>query len=270
MSKNKQLNILITGAGSGIGKAIMEKYLNNNHKVYAIDLKEIEQRENLISFKADITNKNQLIEIKNNLNNVSFDLIINVAGIHKMASLVEDDYEIMKQLLEINLNGPILINNIFYPHLKKEGTIIIVTSEVAYLDPMPFNGLYNISKTALDSYSQALRQELNLIGQKVITFRPGAIQTPLCNNSINDTINLAEKTILYHNQANNFSKIMKKFMGTPLKPEKLANKIYNVSLKKRPKYIYKIHHNFGLVLLNILPLRLQCFIIKKLLNKGIK
>lgn len=270
MKSNKQLNILITGAASGIGKAIMNKYLANHHKVFAIDLNEISENENLISYQADITKKEQLNEIKNNLNNIQFDLIINVAGIHKMASLVEDDSEIIKKLIDINLYGSMLVNNIFYQHLKKNGTIIIITSEVAYLDPMPFNGLYNISKTALDSYSQALRQELNLIGQKVITFRPGAILTPLSNNSITDTINLANETILYQKQANNFSKLMLKFMGKPLKPEKLADKIYKVSLKKNPKYIYKIHQNFGLVFLNLLPLRMQCFIIKKLLNKGTK
>ena len=47
--------------------------------------------------------------------------------------------------------------------LKENGRIIITTSEVAPLAPMPFNGIYNVTKTALDSYSQALRQELNLI-----------------------------------------------------------------------------------------------------------
>ena len=70
-----------------------------------------------------------------------------------------------------------------------------MTSEVASLDPMPFNGLYNVSKTALDSYSQALRQELNLLGQVVITIKPGSIETPLSEGSLVDTKNLAENTI---------------------------------------------------------------------------
>ena len=159
-----------------------------------------------------------------------------------------------------------LVNNVFHSKLNKKGKIIIVTSEVAGFDPMPFNGLYNISKTALDCYAQALRQELNLIGQKVITIRPGAIETPLSNNSMVDTKHLADNTTLYKKQAGKFVNIAEKFKGTPLKPEVLARLIYKVSLKKNPKYVYKKHQNLGLVLLNLLPLRLQCAIIKILLG----
>ena len=183
-----------------------------------------------------------------------------------MASLVENDYNQMKKVIDINLCGTMLVNNVFHDRLDKKGRIIIVTSEVASFDPMPFNGLYNISKTALDCYAQALRQELNLIGQKVITIRPGAIETPLSNNSMVDTKYLADTTKLYKKQANKFVNIATKFMGKPLKPEVLAKLIYNVSFKKNPKYIYKKHQNIGLVLLDILPLRLQCAVIKLLLK----
>ena len=153
-----------------------------------------------------------------------------------------------------------------YPSLKSDGRIIIVTSEVASLDPLPFNGLYNVSKTALDCYAQSLRQELNLLNQKVITIRPGAIKTPLSDNSLVDIDNLSNETKLYNKQAKKFLSISKKFMGTPLSPMKLAKKIYKVTNKKHPKYIYNVHRNFGLVLLSILPKRLQCFIIKLLLK----
>ena len=261
-------NVLITGAASGIGKAIKDYYLSNGHNVYALDINKIEDQSNLVSFVADITSKDSLEGIKKYLldNNIELDIIINVAGIHKMASLVENDYNQMKKVIDINLCGTMLINNVFHDRLVKNGRIIIVTSEVASFDPMPFNGLYNVSKTALDCYAQALRQELNLIGQKVITIRPGAIETPLSGNSMVDTQKLADETTLYKKQANKFVNIATKFMGKPLKPEVLAKLIYKVSLKKSPKYIYKKHQNIGLVLLSVLPLKLQCAIIKMILN----
>ena len=56
-------------------------------------------------------------------------------------------------------------------------------------------------------------------------------------------------------------------MGRPLKPSKLAKKMYKIINKKHPKYIYTIHPSIGLVLLNILPKKIQCAIIKMLLNK---
>lgn len=260
--------VLITGAASGIGKAVKNYFLNKGYFVIGLDIIKMADEENLDSYVVDITNQEELERIKELIerDHPTLDAIINIAGIHKMASLVENNFNDLKSVININLLGTILINNIFYSTLSSNGRIIIVTSEVANLDPMPFNGLYNISKTALDTYSQALRQELNLLGQKVITIRPGAIETPLSKASLKDTERLAQKTILYQKQAHRFLKLTLKFIGKTLKPEKLAKLIYKATTKKHPKLVYKINHNLWLVLLNILPIRLQCWIIKSLLK----
>ena len=259
--------VLITGASSGIGKSLKDIFLQNNYHVIALDIKEIDPQDTLDSFICDITNKESLQNVKNTLDkqNIKLDYIINVAGIHMMASLVESPLEQMQRLININLNGTMSVNRIFHSLLKEKGRIIIITSEVASFDPMPFNGLYNVSKTALDTYAQALRQELNLINQKVITFRPGAVKTPLCDSSLTGTQNLVDSTILYKKQAGKFLKLVTMFMGKPLSPTKMAKFIYKKSIKKHPKLIYKKHQNIGLVLLSILPKRWQCAIIKGIL-----
>lgn len=260
-------NVLITGASSGIGKNLTDIFLQNNYHVIALDIKKIENQDNLDSFICDITNKDGLLNIKQKLEeqNIKLDYIINVAGIHMMASLVESSIDKMQKLININLNGTMLVNHTFHSLLQNKGRIIIITSEVASFDPMPFNGLYNVSKTALDTYAQALRQELNLIGQKVITFRPGAVKTPLCDSSLTGTQDLVNSTTLYKKQAGKFLKLVTMFMGKPLPPEKMAKFIYKKSIKKHPKLIYKKHQNIGLVLLSILPKRWQCAIIKGIL-----
>ena len=259
--------VLITGASSGIGKSLKDIFLQNNYHVIALDIKEIDPQDNLDSFICDITNKESLQNVKNTLDkqNIKLDYIINVAGIHMMASLVESPLEQMQRLININLNGTMSVNRIFHSLLKEKGRIIIITSEVASFDPMPFNGLYNVSKTALDTYAQALRQELNLLNQKVITFRPGAVKTPLCDSSLTGTQNLVDSAILYKKQAGKFLKLVTMFMGKPLSPTKMAKFIYKKSIKKHPKLIYKKHQNIGLVLLSILPKRWQCAIIKGIL-----
>ena len=259
--------VLITGASSGIGKSLKDIFLQNNYHVIALDIKEIDPQDNLDSFICDITNKESLQNVKNTLDkqNIKLDYIINVAGIHMMASLVESPLEQMQRLININLNGTMSVNRIFHSLLKEKGRIIIITSEVASFDPMPFNGLYNVSKTALDTYAQALRQELNLLNQKVITFRPGAVKTPLCDSSLTGTQNLVDSTILYKKQAGKFLKLVTMFMGKPLSPTKMAKFIYKKSIKKHPKLIYKKHQNIGLVLLSILPKRWQCAIINGIL-----
>lgn len=265
----KQLNVLISGAASGIGSSIAERFLAEGHRVFALDIKKIPERENLVFRTVDVTDFAAISEFSNELSKagVTLDVIISAAGIHAMASLVEDDMNAMKRLINVNLIGSMQLVRAMHPRLDKDGRIIIITSEVAGFDPMPFNGLYSASKTALESYSQALRQELNLIGQKVITIRPGAVKTPLADGSVKATADLAERTVLYQKGARRFSSIASKFMGKPIEPSKLSSLVYKASTVKRPRLVYKKHQNIGLVLLNLLPLRLQCAIIKLLLNR---
>lgn len=260
-------HVLITGVSSGIGEKTKDIFLANGYCVIGLDIKETNESNNFKFIKTNITNESDVLNVSNYLetNNIELDAVINIAGIHKMSSLVEDDFNNLKKVIDINLLGPMLINNKLHKYLKPKGKILIITSEVAGLDPLPFNGLYSVSKIALENYAQALRQELNLLNQKVITIMPGAIETPLQEGSLKATSDLSDKTVLYKKESKKFLKITKKFMGKPLKREKLARKIYKITIKKRNKLTYKIHRNLGLVLLNLLPKRLQCMIIKKIL-----
>lgn len=262
------MNLLITGAASGIGLAVTDFFIKRGHNVYGIDVVKTAEQENLHGFAADITDEDSLQRIKEYLrqNNIVLDALLNIAGIHRMTSLVESDYAAMKRVVDVNLSGTMLVNRVFHECLAENGRIVIVTSEVAGFDPMPFNGLYNVTKTALDSYAQALRQELNLLGQKVVTIRPGAVETPLSSQSMNATQELADTTMLYKKQAKNFAGLAARFMGTPIKPEVLAALIYKAATAKHPRMIYKKHQNLGLILLNTLPKRLQCAVIRFLLN----
>ena len=262
------MNILLTGAPSGIGNALFKEYQSLGHHIYGIDFQEMNPEEHLTFFQADIQNQKRLEEIRSLLaeQNIKLDMIVNIAGIHRMASLVETDPETLKRVIDINLIGTMMVNRTFHPLLKEKGRIILVTSEVASFDPLPFNGLYNVSKTALECYAQALRQELNLISQKVITFRPGATETKLQGGSLTGTEKLASETKLYQRQAGKFLHFVKKFMGKPMSREKMASFICKKSLKKHPKLTYKKHQNPGLFLLHLLPKRTQCWIIKELLK----
>lgn len=263
------MNILLTGSASGIGRALTKALLTQGHTVYALDISPMEAEERLVPFTADITKEEDLTRVRDTLcrENITLDSLICVAGIHRMASLVESDPDILRRLIDVNLVGTMLTCRIFHSLLSRCGRVLIVTSEVASFDPLPFNGLYNISKTALDTYAQALRQELGLLGQKVITIRPGAVETPLQNSSLSGTEALASSTTLYKKQSKHFLYFVKHFMGKPMKPEKMAEKIARIHQKRHPKLIYKIHQNFGLVLLSLLPKRLQCATIKWLLNR---
>ena len=264
----KRKIILITGSASGIGLAAVERMLSLGHRVIGVDIKPTE-RLGCDSYLVDITDANAILPLYDRLvaEGVTLDVIIHAAGVHAMCSLVEGDLAKMKRLIDVNLVGAMNVNRLLYPLLSKDGRIVIVTSEIAPLDPMPFNGLYSISKTALDCYAQSLRQELNLLGQSVVTVRPGAVETPLARGSLDATEALANNTVLYKRQAGRFLGITKRFMGTPIIPERIAEIIERAALARRPRLVYSKNRSLGLLLLNMLPIRLQCGVIKLLLNK---
>lgn len=263
----KSLSILLTGVSSGIGAAVARRLISEGHTVYGIDIKPSDDK-SVIFLEGSITDGARLDEIKCELEGlgVRFDAILNIAGIHRMASLVESDFEEIRSVIDVNLVGTMQVCRVFHPLLADDGRIIIVSSEVASIDPLPFNGIYSVSKTALDSYAQALRQELNLLGQRVITIRPGAIETPLQGGSIEATEKLAESTRLYANEAKKFSAIAKAFMGKPMPADELARLICKATVTKSPRLIYNKHRNPGLILLGILPKSMQLGIIKLLLK----
>ena len=117
--------VLITGAYSGVGNQLVNKFLNENYKIVALDIKDIEEKENLLFYNCNITDDNRLNEIKKDLNNknIIFDLIINVAGIHKMASLVESDNDVLKSVINVNL--VVVVINVLL-HLVEESIFIYV------------------------------------------------------------------------------------------------------------------------------------------------
>ena len=263
------MKVLLTGASGGIGKAVAEIFLKNGHTVYALDIVKTQfNSESLDFYELSITDENALKQVKEKLekDGVQLDAIVNVAGIFDIDSFIEIPTEKLKNLFEVNLFGAMYVNKIFHPLLKKDGRILVTTSEVAPLEPLPFNGIYSVSKTALDSYTQALRQELNLLGQRVITIRPGAFRTPLSKGALDKTKDLTDKTKLYQAQSSKFYTIVKTFMGNPKPPEKLAPVYLKALTSKRPKLIYTKHVNPLLLLMNILPKRLQCFAVKTLLK----
>ena len=261
-------SILITGAFGGMGKSTVKKFADMGFKVFALDKRAREESEGVISIEADITNEDSVKAAFEKISAATDSLlaIIHFAGIYMLDSLVEMDSSEFERIFKINLGGAFLVNKTFMPLLKSGSRILITTSELAPLAPLPFTGIYAVSKAALDKYAYSLRMELQLKDIFVSVLRAGAVDTGMLGVSVAALDRFNEKTELYTCNAARFKEIVESVEARSISTEKLAKKTFKIINRKRPKFAYSINRNPLLLMLNVLPKRFQLWIIKQVLK----
>lgn len=260
--------VLLTGAYGGMGRKTVEALTAQGFSVIALDKKISEPMENVFSIETDVTDENSVKSAFEQVKEVTDELyaIVHFAGIYLLDSLVEIDTQSFERIFRINVFGAFLVNKTFLPLLKRGGRIVITTSELAPLDPLPFTGLYAVTKSALDKYAYSLRMELQLLGVSVSVLRAGAVDTGMIAASTEGLRRFCEKTSHYSCNAERFRKIVDGVEAKRISPEKIANKVVHILGRKRPKFAYAINRNPLLLLLNVLPKGLQCRIIRQVLK----
>lgn len=260
--------ILITGAYGGMGRAATELLSKGGYTVFALDLKVEEAKQNIIPIQADLTEGDSIKAAFDKVSEITDELyaVIHFAGIYMLDSLVEMGEADIRKIFDINFFGAYNVNKIFLPLLKKGSRIIMTTSELAPLDPLPFTGIYAVSKAALDKYAYSLAMELQLLCISVSVLRAGAVATDMLGASTDALDRFCDETKLYSCNAKRFKTIVEGVEARNIPTSKIAEKVSNILRKKHPKFVYTVNRNPLLLLLNILPKRLQLWIIKQVLK----
>lgn len=262
------MDVLLVGGAGGLGRAAAKFLAERGIRVFSCDIAEQKKTaDNIIPLVTDITNQESITTAYNEVSNMSdgLEAVISIAGIYIMDSFVEIDEDRLKKIIDVNLMGVYRINKTFLPLLNKGGRIIITTSELAGQKPLPFNGIYTMTKTALECYADSLRLELAFLGYKVITVKPGAFDTQMASKTNYQANSLMNKTKLYKMSTKRFVDIINSQTGTAKDPKMLAKVFYKALTKKNPKLTYYKNAEIGLKFYSILPRRLQEFILRKIL-----
>ena len=179
---------LITGAGSGIGAACVERFVAEGAKVCMVDLRQDLLGEAARSFDApsvaicpgDVSlekDVEHMVEAALALGG-RIDVLVNGAGIDPPEA--DMNIGLWNRILEVNLTGPFLTMEAVIPHMKKAGGGSIVNiSSLSALRYIPGRSAYSASKGGLVSLSQAIALEYGPSNIRCNIICPGAIKTPL-------------------------------------------------------------------------------------------
>ncbi len=185
---------LITGAASGIGKATAVAAAGEGAELYLTDV----QADKLEAMVAEIRAKGgrvalyQAFDIANydavcafargiHSEHGSMDVLMNIAGISIWGSIDRLQHEHWRQVIEINLMGPIHVLENFVPKMIEAGRggHIVNVSSAAGLFGLPWHAAYSASKFGVRGISEVLRFDLAQHGIGVSLVCPGAVNTPL-------------------------------------------------------------------------------------------
>jgi short-subunit dehydrogenase len=250
MSEN-QKKIWITGASSGIGKALAEKFASEGWRVAVSArrkeiLDEMASNKNISSFPLDVTNQKQISEVFTKIINEfgDLDLCVFSSGTYDPKLEQEINIEQNKFVMETNFFGVLhCIKSVEkYFKDKKDGHISVVSSIAAYRG-LPNSSGYGPSKAALTNLTESLYFDFKKYNVRISLVSPGFIKTPLTDK-------------------NEFP------MPFIKSPEFAAEKMFNGLTKSKA---FETHFPKELTLLlkifRILPYRIYLFLIDKFVKR---
>ncbi len=189
MSSLKNKVVVITGASSGIGKALAEAALaqgakvavcaRNPDKLHAT----FSKSDNLLCYKADVSKE---LECEAFVQTVTtkwghIDVLINNAGMSMRALFEDVDLSVIRNLMDINFWGAVYCTKYALPSIIKSKGVVVGVSSIAGYRGLPGRTGYSASKFAMQGFLESLRTEMLHTGVHVMWVSPGFVASNIRN-----------------------------------------------------------------------------------------
>jgi NAD(P)-dependent dehydrogenase (short-subunit alcohol dehydrogenase family) len=182
---------VVTGAGSGIGRAVAFRLAREGAKVAALDVAEdalaatvsaiVAEGGTASGYRCDVTSESS---VGDTVAKLAADLgaptvVCNVAGIGGFFNTVDMPLDRWEKILAVNLTGPFLVCRATLPYLLEAGGSIVNVASNTALMGQSYSAAYCASKAGVLMFSKALAAEFLSRGVRVNVVAPGGVDTPL-------------------------------------------------------------------------------------------
>lgn len=233
------LRILITGAASGIGRALSLQLGAAGALLYLTDLQQQRLDEVaaeitaagggvVLAQAADVADIDAVTALAGRAHESAdaLDAVLNVAGIATWGTVSTLTHEQWRRVIEVNLMGPIHVIECFVPPMvaARRGGYLVNVSSAAGLIGMPWHAAYSASKFGVRGVSEVLRFDLARHKISVSLVCPGGVDTPLT-----ETVQVAG----IDQNSTAFRAMQKRFRKRAVSPERAASAIVDGMLARR-------------------------------------
>lgn len=249
--------VLVTGASTGIGKAMVENLAANNIRVFAAvrDLKTVDAHPLVTPVRLDVTSAAEAHAaadtVRAALGDTTLRGLINNAGVAVGGPLEFLDLDEFRMQLEVNVIGQLAVTQAFLPLLRehtersKPGARIVFTSSIGGRIAAPFIGPYAASKHALNGMAESLRRELKPWRMGVSVLAPATVATPIWDKAgvqIDDVVGgLPPQAMeLYGDVINSMRGMADNAASGGIPASKVAEAAHHALFSRRPKAEYLI------------------------------
>ena len=191
----KKKTILITGAGSGIGRGLAELAGSGGYRVVVTDLDEKaanqtahaikEARGHAEAFQVDVTCEDQVQQLIKSLGTDSVDILINNAGLQYVSRLEDFPQDKWNLLINVMLNGTCIMTRALLAGMREQGFGRIVNiGSIHSLVGSPYKSAYVAAKHGLLGFSKVIALETADTDITIHTICPSYVRTPLVDKQI--------------------------------------------------------------------------------------
>lgn len=179
MSSLKGKTILVTGASSGIGRALCELLAAREANILGVTRRPSALSEDVSPIVADLTQRDDISSIFHGLGRI--DALVNCAGVAYLSRIIDGNPTDWEEMWRVNVMALTLCCQLSLKHFPASGGRIVNVSSMSGHRVPPSGGFYAPTKFAVRAVSDALRSELKAAGSKIQvgSVSPGFVDTPM-------------------------------------------------------------------------------------------